>query len=111
MTNVSKAQLKVELLDVGHGDALLLHWIPEQGDPSTILVDGEDVSGAPSDDAASCRVYLGSDLRGVPPLATIVQALKSRTIPATQTGSRSMMARMRSLASAMRVVVTGWVSR
>ena len=45
MTNVSKAQLKVELLDVGHGDALLLHWIPEQGDPSTILVDGGPRAG------------------------------------------------------------------
>ena len=50
----------------------------------TILVDGEDVSGASSDEAASCRVYLGSEVRGVPPLATIVQALKSRTIPAAQ---------------------------
>lgn len=60
----------------------------------TILVDGKDVSGAPSDEAASCRVYLGSEVRGVPPLATIVQALKSRTIPPAQNGSRAIMARI-----------------
>ena len=45
MTQGSQAQLKVELLDVGHGDALLLHWIPEQGDPATILVDGGPSAG------------------------------------------------------------------
>lgn len=60
----------------------------------TILVDGQDVSGASSEEAASCRVYLGSDVRGVPPLETIVQALKSRTNPVAQSSSRAMMARI-----------------
>ncbi len=42
----------------------------------TILVDGRDVSGAaPSQGTASCRVYLGSAVRGVPALETIVRAL------------------------------------
>jgi len=59
----------------------------------TILVDGEDVSGAPSDEAASCRVYLGSDVRGVPSLETIIQALKSRVSPVYPNGSRGIMAR------------------
>ena len=60
----------------------------------TILVDGEDVSGAPSAEAASCRVYMGSEVRGVPPLATILRALMSRTIPANHDGSRGAMARI-----------------
>lgn len=42
----SKSQLRVELINVGHGDALLLHWIPEQGAPATILVDGGPKAGA-----------------------------------------------------------------
>lgn len=44
----------------------------------TILVDGRDVAGgAPSSACASCRVYIGSEVRGVPPLDAIVAALKS----------------------------------
>lgn len=43
----------------------------------TILVDGEDVTGAPPGDATSCRVYLGSDLAGAPPLDALVAALRS----------------------------------
>ncbi|MBV9931528.1 MAG: hypothetical protein JO013_11370 [Alphaproteobacteria bacterium] len=39
-------ELKVELLDVGHGDALLLHWQPASGPSSTILIDGGPVAGA-----------------------------------------------------------------
>lgn len=45
MLDGSKSQLKVELVNVGHGDALLLHWIPEQGVPATILVDGGPKAG------------------------------------------------------------------
>ena len=41
-----EAELKVELLDVGHGDALILHWLPEVGQASTILVDGGTAGGA-----------------------------------------------------------------
>lgn len=60
----------------------------------TILVDGRDVSGASSAEAASCRVYLGSEVRGVAPLATVVRALKSRESTAPQNGSRGAMMRM-----------------
>ena len=42
-----EARLDVELIDVGHGDALLLHWTPERGESSTILIDGGPVGGAP----------------------------------------------------------------
>lgn len=45
MKNVAKAELKVELIDVGHGDALLLHWISEEGNTSTILIDGGPSNG------------------------------------------------------------------
>lgn len=65
-------------------------WIEwERSDPATpdytqrlgsptILVDGTDVSGTPSEvGASSCRVYRASDgsLSGVPPLGAIVAGL------------------------------------
>ncbi len=34
------------MINVGHGDALVLHWLPKAGKPSTILVDGGPVGGA-----------------------------------------------------------------
>jgi hypothetical protein len=43
----------------------------------TILVDGKDVTGAPPGDSASCRIYVGSEVRGVPPLEAIIAALRS----------------------------------
>ena len=53
----------------------LRHW----GSP-TILVDGTDVAhGSPT--GASCRVYLDSELPGVPPLALLHAAL-ARAAPA-----------------------------
>ncbi|MDA0576176.1 ComEC/Rec2 family competence protein [Burkholderia gladioli] len=45
MKNGSEAKLKVELINVGHGDSLLLHWTPEKGDVSTILIDGGPAAG------------------------------------------------------------------
>lgn len=42
----------------------------------TILVDGRDVTGAAPGDGTSCRVYVGSDVPGVPPLDAIVSALR-----------------------------------
>lgn len=42
----SKSRLIVEQIDVGHGDATLLHWVPESGEPSTILIDGGPKTGA-----------------------------------------------------------------
>ena len=42
----------------------------------TILVDGKDVTGAEPAGGSSCRVYLGSDVRGVPPLEVIKVALR-----------------------------------
>jgi hypothetical protein len=41
----------------------------------TILVDGCDVAGAGPAEGASCRVYAGSEVQGVPPLEAIVAAL------------------------------------
>jgi mercuric ion transport protein len=41
----------------------------------TILVDGSDVTGsAPSTEGSSCRIYVGSDVRGVPPLKSVSDA-------------------------------------
>lgn len=45
------------------------------GSPS-ILVDGKDVTGATLGGGSSCRIYAGSDVRGVPPLDAIVVALR-----------------------------------
>lgn len=44
----------------------------------TILVDGVDVVGATAVEGAACRVYVGSDLKGAPPLQAIVAALQRR---------------------------------
>lgn len=45
MANGTKASLKVELMNVGHGDAFLLHWTAEGGTTSTILIDGGPLAG------------------------------------------------------------------
>ena len=42
----------------------------------TVLVDGCDVAGTGSAEGASCRVYAGSAVLGVPPLEAIVAALR-----------------------------------
>jgi mercuric ion transport protein len=44
------------------------------GSPS-ILVDGREVTGAQPGDGSSCRIYIGSETPGVPPLHAIVAAL------------------------------------
>ncbi|WP_322886816.1 hypothetical protein U8C31_30295 (plasmid) [Sinorhizobium medicae] len=46
MAKRPEAKLKLELINVGHGDALILHWQPETGKSSTILIDGGPVGGA-----------------------------------------------------------------
>jgi hypothetical protein len=43
----------------------------------TILVGGCDVTGAAPGGGSCCRVYTGSDLRGVPPVDAIVAALRA----------------------------------
>jgi mercuric ion transport protein len=43
----------------------------------TVLVDGEDVTGAAAIEGLSCRIYVGSDVRGVPPLDAIIKALRA----------------------------------
>jgi hypothetical protein len=60
----------------------------------TILVEGNDVTGsAPPTEGSSCRVYVGSDVRGVPPLESIVQALSaSRSQPSSNGGGQSAIA-------------------
>lgn len=56
----------------------------------TILVEGNDVTGSgPTAGGASCRVYVGSDVRGVPPLDSIVQALLASRSP-TRRGHRAI---------------------
>lgn len=50
------------------------------GSPS-ILVDGQDVTGAAPGVGSSCRIYVGSDVRGVPPLDVIVAALRASPPP------------------------------
>lgn len=50
------------------------------GSPS-ILVDGKDVTGVGPGGGSSCRIYVGSDVRGVPPLDAIVTALRGSPPP------------------------------
>ena len=42
----------------------------------TVLVDGRDVTGEAPGGGTSCRVYVGSEVRGAPPVAAIVAALR-----------------------------------
>lgn len=60
------------------------------GSPS-ILVNGRDVMGDEAGSGASCRIYVGSDAAGVPPLSQIVSALRAAT-PTRRTGARSSIA-------------------
>ncbi|MBY3495638.1 ComEC/Rec2 family competence protein [Rhizobium laguerreae] len=46
MAKAKEAELKLELINVGHGDALVLHWLPKTGKSSTILIDGGPARGA-----------------------------------------------------------------
>jgi hypothetical protein len=54
------------------------------------LVDGKDVTGAPPGDSASCRIYVGSEVRGVPPLDAIIAAL--RPSPPSPSGNAASLA-------------------
>jgi len=55
------------------------------GSPS-ILVDGKEVTGAAPGGGSSCRIYSGSDVRGVPPLEAIVAALRASPSSAPSSG-------------------------
>jgi len=59
------------------------------GSPS-ILVDGKDVTGAAPAGGSSCRIYAGSDVRGVPPLDAIVTALRAPPTPPTSGNAASL---------------------
>lgn len=61
------------------------------GSPS-ILVDGKDVTGATAGGGSSCRIYAGSDSRGVPPLDAIVAALRSSAPSRSSVGAASSLA-------------------
>lgn len=57
----------------------------------TVLVDGVELTGAPPSAGPSCRLYEGSDVRGVPPLSDIVAALKSSRTPSLRQQETSIM--------------------
>ncbi|MGE0325483.1 MAG: hypothetical protein AB7K71_40170 [Polyangiaceae bacterium] len=67
-----------------HWEELDLEQHPELqsfGSP-TVLIDGRDVcpdASQRSTSTACCRVYLESDIRGVPELARLVEALRNAT--------------------------------
>lgn len=42
----------------------------------TILIDGRDVMGTEPNAGSSCRIYAGSEVRGVPPLEALVAGLR-----------------------------------
>ncbi len=51
----------------------------------TVLVDGRDVTGAAPGGGPSCRIYTGTEVRGVPPLDAIIAALQGSTVAARST--------------------------
>jgi hypothetical protein len=64
------------------GDRDSPSYVREYGSP-TILVNGQDVFGAePHADADCCRLYISDEggLRGVPPVAQIVAALRKSNL-------------------------------
>lgn len=56
----------------------------------TILVDGEDITGSAPGGGPSCRIYVGSDVRGVPQLDVIVAALRGSTPPRSPAKAASL---------------------
>jgi hypothetical protein len=55
----------------------------------TILVDKNDVTGsAPLTEGSSCRIYVGSEVRGVPPLESVLEALQASTSQPPSTAGR-----------------------
>lgn len=98
----AREQLRAAMVEAGLAPRWTEHDVTSAGAPErmrgygspTILVDGEDVSGAASAQAAACRVYLGSEVRGAPARAVIVRALvrgalpDAREVPAGLAGDR-----------------------
>ncbi len=82
----AREQLRRALEEVGRRAEWLEHDVMAPHAPAhvrgfgspTILVDGKDVAGADPTSGGSCRVYPGSDVRGVPALAAIRAALRVR---------------------------------
>lgn len=54
----------------------------------TILVNGFDVSGPSCVSGAACRIYVGSEVQGVPPIEAIVTALKNARSRDVEPGTR-----------------------
>lgn len=73
--DAARAQLKAAFEKAG----LPANWTERDdtrgyGSP-TILVDGREVMGVPPGDGAACRLYLGTEVPGAPPLQQLVHAL------------------------------------
>lgn len=58
----------------------------------TILVNGREVTQTSPGNGASCRIYAGSDVRGVPPLEAIVAALRASPTAPPTAGAASALA-------------------
>ncbi|MCM2453440.1 ComEC/Rec2 family competence protein [Agrobacterium vitis] len=56
MSKRAESELKLELVNVGHGDALVIQRIPKNGEPSTILIDGGPSAGAASVKATLAKI-------------------------------------------------------
>ena len=53
----------------------------------TVLVNGREVTGTPRGGGTSCRVYVGSEVQGAPPLEVIVGCLRAASQPNDATTS------------------------
>lgn len=73
------------------------------GSPS-VLVDGKDVTGSSPGGGSACRIYVGTDMRGVPPLESIIAALRASPPPRPAGHAASLAAVPAALLSVLPVV-------
>ena len=81
----ARAQLRRALERVGLPVTWVEHDVTLASTPAalqgygspTVLVDGADVVGAPPGDGAACRLYLGTEVPGAPPLKALLGALRA----------------------------------
>ena len=80
----ARVQLQRALIEVGLPAQWTEHDVNADDAPPhtrgygspTILIDGHDVSGGSPAEGTTCRLYPDSEVRGVPPLAAVLTALR-----------------------------------
>ncbi len=111
--SVAREQLLRAFATVGLSPSWSEHDVTAENAPAhvrgygspTILVDGRDVTGDAPAGGSACRIYMGSDVRGAPPMDAIVTALQASPLASPRKGFGSSLAILPSvLSSALPVV-------